>query len=212
MATAIRAVLSGHGTLRRVARELDISPHILTNIANGRTKADTHPEIVDKLRQRFQKPKTWPFDSVSAPAIPISQNEVQMPYAGRISAGVKLNWSDPYESNDFEYVPAPMAAKGRFCCRIDGDSMMDLLQPDDLCVFQSHMSPRLGLIVLYRHHDMSATIKQLKHTGGRFILHPLNDAYPDIDAEGVCLGYLIGVVRRWGTREITVFDPQGITP
>lgn len=37
-------------------------------------------------------------------------------------------------------------------------------------------------------------------------------AYPDTPAEGDCLGYLVGVVRRWGSKEITVYDPNGIQP
>lgn len=216
VAAAIRAVFNElqpqHGAMTRIASELGVSYDILNNLANGRTKPAKHPDVITALRKRFKKPDSWPYSEVSTPSIPVSQSEVAMPYAGKISAGVKVDWTDPYESEDFEFVPSSMTGKGRFSCRIDGDSMFDLLHPDDLCVFQSHMTPRLGLVVLYRHHDMTATIKQLKHDGTKFLLHPLNPAYEDCEAEGRCIGYLVGVIRRWGTREITVYDPQGITP
>lgn len=166
MATAIKAALAEitpqRGVLQRVASELEISVDILSNLANGRTPAATHPEAIEKLRRKFRKPKSWPFDNVSGPKVPVSENETAMPYAGRISAGAKVDWTDPYDSDDFEFVPPMMAGKGRFCCRIEGDSMYDLLQPDDLCIFHPHMTPKIGLVVLHRNFDKTATIKQLK--------------------------------------------------
>lgn len=216
MATAIKAALAAvspqRGALQRTAKEVGTSVDILSNLANGRTRAESHPEVIAALRKRFRKPETWPFSEVSAPSVPVSMGDFAMPYAGKISAGQKMNWSDPYESDDYEFVPSVMAAQGRFCCRIDGDSMFDLLHPDDLCVFHPHKSPRLNLVVLYRHFDMTGTIKQLKHDGERFILHPTNPAYEDVHAQGDCLGYLVGIVRKWGSREVMVYDPDGITP
>jgi SOS-response transcriptional repressor LexA len=216
VATAIKAVLAEEspqrGAIQRVAREIGTSVDILSNLANGRTSATTHPEVVEALRKRYKRPQSWPFSEVSDPKVPIPAGDVSLPFVGQISAGEKVDWTDPYESDDYEFVPSAMSAKGRFCCTIDGDSMYDLLHPGDLCVFQSHMVPRLHLIVLYRHADNTATIKQLKHDGERFFLHPLNPAYSDTPADGTCMGYLVGIVRRWGSREITVYDPNGIHP
>lgn len=216
MASAIKAVLAEvtpqRGVIQRIANEVGTSADILSNLANGRTRATAHPEVIAALRKRFKKPESWPLDGVSGPKSIQSEAEATMPYAGRISAGKKVDWTDPYDSEDWEYVPVSMMGKGRFCCRIEGDSMFDLLHPEDLCVFQSHPMPRLGLIVLHRSFDKTATIKQVKHDGSGFVLHPLNVAYDDVPAQGDFLGYLVGIVRKWGTREVTVFDPHGIIP
>lgn len=148
---------------------------------------------------------------VGAPAIPGSEPETSVPYIGYISASSKADWTDPFESDDFEYVPSHMVeSRGRFACRVESDSMMPLLQPDDLCLWQSSRMPKLNTVVLYRHPDRRLTIKQLKHDGQTFVLHPLNPAYQDEPALGEIIGHLVGVVRRMGKRTITDYDPDGI--
>jgi SOS-response transcriptional repressor LexA len=65
---------------------------------------------------------------------------------------------------------------------------------------------------MYRSPEKSITIKELKHDGKGFILHPLNPAYEDVPALGTCLGYLVGIVREVGSRKVTVYDSTGIRP
>ena len=150
---------------------------------------------------------------VSAPLIPAPLLQVPVPYIGFVSAGSKVDWYDPYESETFAEVPPEMAEeRGRFACRVSGDSMFDLLWPEDLIVFHPDPSPRIGLVCLFVSHDRVATVKQLKHNGREFVLHALNPSYEDIKAEGRFLGYLVGIVRKMGTRKVTVYDKHGITP
>lgn len=150
---------------------------------------------------------------VSGPTIPASQLYIPIPYIGGVAASSMVDWTDPFESNAFEFVPPEMGdPRGRFACRVLGDSMYDLLMPGDLCVFQSSPVPKIGTVIMYRSPENQVTIKVLKHDGKGFVLHPLNSAYEDCPATGECVGYLVGIVREIGSRKVTVYDSTGIRP
>ena len=150
---------------------------------------------------------------VSAPSIPASQLYIPIPYIGGVAASSMVDWTDPFEADTFEFVPPEMGdERGRFSCRVLGDSMYDLLLPGDLCVFQASPIPKIGTVIMYRSPDNLVTIKELKHDGKAFILHPLNPAYEDVPATGISLGYLVGIVREIGSRKVTVYDSTGIRP
>lgn len=150
---------------------------------------------------------------VTSPSIPAYELEVPLRSIGAIAASQKVHWTDPLDSDDFEDVPGHMAeGRGRFTCRVASDSMMPLLQPNDLCIWQQSAIPRLGAVILYRSPDHTVTIKQLKHDGERYQLHPLNPAYEDTAGDGEQIAYLVGVVRQIGRRRITDYDPDGIRP
>lgn len=150
---------------------------------------------------------------VGAPSIPASQLLIPIAYIGAVSASQKADWTDPFEADEFEFVPPEMGdAKGRFCCRVASDSCYDLLWPDDVAVFQRTDIPKIGAIVLFRSFDNRITIKQLKHDGEAYYLHPINPRYDVERAEGSMVGYLVGIVREQGSRRVTVYDAHGIRP
>jgi len=150
---------------------------------------------------------------VGDPTIPAVQLLVPVPFIGGIGCSEFANWTDPFEADTFEFVPPEMGdARGRFSCRALGDSMFDLIHPDDLLVFQRHNMPKIGSVCLYRHNDNRMTIKVLRHDGQNFILHALNPSYADIVADGQSMGYLVGIVREIGSRRMTVYDSLGIRP
>jgi SOS-response transcriptional repressor LexA len=151
--------------------------------------------------------------AVTEPRIPASQLQIPVPYIGRVAASSACDWTNPLDCEEFEFVPPEMGdGKGRFACRVIGDSMYDLLIPDDICVFQASDIPKLGVVVLHRSPDNLITVKELKHDGERYILHSLNAAYTDQPATGVMVGYLIGIVRERGSRKTTEYDASGIRP
>ncbi|MEZ5163300.1 MAG: S24 family peptidase [Fimbriimonadaceae bacterium] len=150
---------------------------------------------------------------VGPPLIPASQLLIPIPYLGFISASDPVNWTDPFESESFEYVPPEMGdVRGRFACRVASDSMYPILEPDDVCVFQKDSIPKIGTIIMFRSEDLRITIKQVTHNGTDFVLHPINNKYEDCIAQGECLGYLVGVVRERGTLRTTIYDASGIRP
>ncbi len=147
------------------------------------------------------------------PTIPASQLLIPVPYIGMVAASSSVDWGDPFDSEVFEFVPPEMGdAKGRFSCRVLGDSMYDLLFPGDLCVFQRTDVPKIGAVVIHRTTDNRVTIKQLTHDGRQFILKPVNAAYESEPASGSMVGYLVGIVRESGSKRVTVYDSTGIRP
>lgn len=150
---------------------------------------------------------------VGHPLIPAPELEIPIVSIGYVSASTKINWTDPFEVEEMEYVPGHMGdGRGRFACKVESDCMVPLLEPDDVCIFQRSDIPKIGCVSLFRSNENKVTIKQIRHDGKAFILHPLNPAYQDEPAEGMSVGYLVGVIRRVGKRTRTDYDPDGIRP
>lgn len=170
-------------------------------------KARTPNDILIKARGLLQQ------NDVGAPRIPASLLKIRVPYIGQVAASLKVDWSDPFDTEAFEYVPPEMGdARGRFAARVIGISMLPLLMPGDLCVFQSSNIPKLGIVVMHRTNDNLITVKTLRHDGKEFMLHSLNADFDDVRAEGTVIGHLVGIVREQGSRVTTEYDPSGIRP
>ncbi len=179
-------------------------------------RSQTPPKILAEAKRLYATEA--PRSEVGAPMGAISETEVPVPYIGKIAASTPVDWSDPLEAPLLEPVPVHMMTqKGVFTARVGGDSMMPLLMPEDLCIFVAREEAPPGLIVLYMQTEVedgrelnTATIKQLKHDGTRYVLHALNPTVPDVFASGRVIGVLTGYVREIGRRRITDFDPDGI--
>jgi SOS-response transcriptional repressor LexA len=140
-----------------------------------------------------------------------SVNEVEVPRLQPISAGQE--WTDPFDSDQTEPIPGFMATPVTFVVSVDGDSMYDLLEPGDLAVFVQHPQPQIGLIVVARNHEGGMTIKQLKHDGREYVLHPLNPSYDDILASRWHTeGYLVGIIRDHAGERTIRHNPKGLRP
>ena len=151
--------------------------------------------------------------SIKNLSIPAGEMDIAVPFIGLVSANTPPNWDFPNDTDSMEYVPAEMGhLKGRFAARIDDDCMAPLLWHDDIVVFQESSTPKVGRVVLFRTHDGYITVKQMKHDGTDYYLHPLNAKYSDSPAAGTVVGYLVGIVRYEGRRKKTDYDPDGIRP
>lgn len=150
---------------------------------------------------------------VGGPSIPVYNLEIPVPFIGLVSANTKAEWDSPNDTDSMEFVPGKMGdGKGRFAARVESDCMFPFLHPDDIIVLQQDAIPKLNRVVLFRLHDGTITLKQLKHNGTNFLLHALNPLLDDEIAEGTVVGYVVGIVRRSGQREWTDFDPSGLIP
>lgn len=151
-------------------------------------------------------------DEAGNPRGTAPEGEVPIPYVGGIAASSKVDWTDPLEAEDAEFVPSDMVRKGTFCCKVVGDSMYGFLWPDDIAIFQATSEEKLGRVVIHRAKDHRVTIKQLKHNGSGWVLHPLNPSYEDEPATGTIVGHLIGIVREIEGTKLTIRNMKGLMP
>jgi hypothetical protein len=179
-----------------------------TTYANYESGLSNPPEsvIAKYLSQGIQPPE------VTKPLHPVGRILVPLPEAPAVPCS---DWSDPlsvdYES--FIEVDPIFALRGRFACRIIGDSMYPLLHPGDLCIWHAEPNPKLGTVIIARNGQNEATCAQLKHNGEQFVLHKLNPRYPDAESDHwASIGYLVGIIREEGSSYTTIYDPNGIRP
>jgi repressor LexA len=100
------------------------------------------------------------------------------------------------------YLPLPGLGERWFALRVHGDSMADLIQADDVVLFERGTPPRDGLICAVRIADDDVTLKYLDREGrDRFRLRAHNRAFPDrlvaardLQVDGVYKGLLRGDV------------------
>lgn len=208
-----RARKAREWTQERMATEGDIKRTTYTNYELG-----TSPVPKELIAKYFSKGIVPPAQSpmvvreVSQPLYPVPALSVPIPKGAPVPCS---DWSDPLEAEyeNFVEVPAELAGKGRFACEIMGDSMYDLLLPGDLAVFQSHNNPKLGTVIIAVNEQNQATCKQLLYNGAEFILHSVNKKYEDVTSERwEAAGFLVGIVRKDGSRSTTIYDPEGIRP
>ena len=150
--------------------------------------------------------------------------KVEVPFVGLVGANLKVEWLDPLEDVfETEPVPDDIAypddvanpedfAEDMFCCKIVGDSCYDTLWPDDYAYFKKLDVPRINQLMVYRSPDHKVTVKQVRHNGRELILHPTNPAYADEVAQGKFVGYLVGIVRRIGSKKVIIAESRGIIP
>lgn len=144
------------------------------------------------------------------PLFPVAFSKAEIPLYPAVPAG---EWSEPLDTEDLVEVEAKFIGNGRFACRVRGDSMLPMLEPDDLAIFQKHEDPPIGTIIIARNGDGGATVKQLRHNGADFTLHSLNNRYQDATAsQWEAVGFLVGIERNIGGTVITYYNPRGLRP
>jgi repressor LexA len=100
------------------------------------------------------------------------------------------------------YLPLPGLGEQWFALRVQGDSMAELIQADDVVLFERGVPARDGLVCAVRVDADEVTLKYLDRDGPRrYRLRAHNPAYPerlvaasDLQVDGVYRGLLRGEV------------------
>ena len=124
---------------------------------------------------------------------------IEVPLHGKIAAGVPI---EALESDRSLPVPAALLGPGNhFALEVSGDSMIEAgIFDGDYALVKRTDTARDGEIVVALVRNEEATLKYLRHEGGRIVLDPANGAYdPQIydDAEVQVQGKLAGLLRRY---------------
>jgi len=133
-----------------------------------------------------------------SPVLGLPAAATGVPLLGAIPAGPLAEAAVDPEG----YLPLPGMGDRWFALRVHGDSMADLIQGDDVVLFERGAPARDGLICAVRVEDDDVTLKYLERDGpARYRLRAHNPAYPDrvvhardVQVDGVYRGLLRGGV------------------
>lgn len=132
--------------------------------------------------------------------VPVAANDViEVPLHGRIAAGVPI---EALEGQQSLPVPAALLGSGEhYALEVSGDSMIEAgILDGDYALVKKTSTARDGEIVVALVRNEEATLKYLRHEGGKIRLDPANGAYdPQIyeDHEVQVQGKLAGLLRRY---------------
>ena len=135
-----------------------------------------------------------------SPILALPANATGIPVLGSIPAG-PLSEAISFAEG---YLPLSGLQGDHFALWVQGDSMTDLIQDDDVVLFEKRLPYRSGEICAVRVQDSDVTLKYLDDLGeGHYVLRPHNPDYPAVEAsaaeltiEGVYLGLLRGDAFR----------------
>ncbi|MFC3096425.1 transcriptional repressor LexA [Alteraurantiacibacter palmitatis] len=139
--------------------------------------------------------------NIAAPrAVPSAAYDViDVPLHGRIAAGVPI---EALEGQQSLPVPAALLGSGEhYALEVSGDSMIEAgILDGDYALVKKTNTARDGEIVVALIRNEEATLKYLRHEGGKIRLDPANGAYdPQIydDHDVQVQGKLAGLLRRY---------------
>lgn len=121
--------------------------------------------------------------------------ELGLPLAGEVAAGVMHEAIEQYERVDFGQI---FGKKNQFALKVRGDSMVDAQILDgDYVVIKKQRTANKGDIVVAQTEDGEATLKYWHPEKNRIRLQPANDEMSPIYVKNAkVLGVLVGVVRK----------------
>lgn len=170
------------------------------------------PGELEQVRVALGKPKGWPESDLpadhNAPKMVAGMPSRPIPIVGSVSAGSPVG---SYVDDDLIWVPEQLAHPGTRGWVVEGDSMVPFLRPYDIAIVKEHRTERLNFPFLIR-VEGGHQIKILKHDGQHFVYRSLNPTYPEVQAYGELIGYLVGIVRIEGSRVEMHYDPNGLKP
>lgn len=217
IAGQIRAAIAAkvpRTSIAEVGKKVGLEGQILSNMLNGRTKIPD--ELPGKIRKVLNLPDSWP----ERPTVPTTGRRVSLagtpmvaiPVAGYVAAGNSVGTVD-YEHRTI-YVPERLADLQGIGYEVDGESMVDKLFPSDIAVFKSHSSPILHIPMLLQSAESELRMKLVywDNPHKEWWTSSYNPAFPPspLGADQI-LGFLVGLYRYRGTRELILSDPAGLS-
>lgn len=132
-----------------------------------------------------------------APYIELPSECIGLPVLGSIRAG---SLSEAYSEAE-QFLPLAGFDERYFALRVEGNSMADLIQDEDIVILEKRLPNRSGEICAIRVGESEATLKYLDKIKDGYLLRPHNLDFPsikimaeDIHIEGVYQGLIRGEV------------------
>lgn len=200
--------------VRDLAKKVGVSEDVLFNVQNGRSRPTV--ELLSALRVALNLENSWPYHAGGfqfvnerrTAYVPLSMKRI--PVIGSVEAGGGVANVDVEIQTVF--VPEKIAVLGSVGYIVEGDSMMPALEPGDIAVFRYEKTPRRGYTALLKTPEGEYKVKLVRwSSNGRWQLYSLNEAYGSEEMDGLeMIGFLVGVYKTSGSREMLDCDPNGL--
>jgi repressor LexA len=163
-----------------------------------------NPTAIKRMIDIFKEKGLLEVDSGKSRAIKLRhfpspfQDVIPLPIAGRIVAGIP---EEAIETNEEKIsVPSFLACDNpkAFLLKVKGDSMEPELHDKDFVVIHPQETASFSDLVAAM-VEGEATVKQFIQKKGKYFLHPLNPAYPDlpISENFRLIGKVTGLLRKF---------------
>ncbi|MDP2168265.1 MAG: XRE family transcriptional regulator [Thermodesulfovibrionales bacterium] len=106
----------------------------------------------------------------------------KIPVVSWVTAGRWKEVCDAFEPGDAdEWIDSDVKGKSVFALRVTGDSMEPEFKEGEIIIVTPHVDVNPNDFIVVKNKDGEATFKQLKKYGTKWVLHPLNSRYPDLE-------------------------------
>lgn len=106
----------------------------------------------------------------------------KIPVISWVTAGRWKEVCDAFEPGDAdEWIESDVRGRNVFALRVVGDSMEPEFKEGEIVIVSPHVEALPGDFVVVKDREEKATFKQLKKYGSRWVLHPLNPKYEDLE-------------------------------
>lgn len=106
----------------------------------------------------------------------------KIPVVTWVTAGRWKEVCDAFEPGDAdEWIDSDVKGKSVFALRVTGDSMEPEFKEGEIIIVTPHVDVNPNDFIVVKNKDGEATFKQLKKYGTKWVMHPLNSRYPDLE-------------------------------
>ncbi len=107
-----------------------------------------------------------------------------IPVVSLVTAGAWHEVTDIFEpGNSDQWIESDVEGESVFALLVVGDSMEPEFHEGEFITVNPHVESLPGDFIIVKNSDGEATFKQLKKYGNRWVLHPLNPRYQDMEVK-----------------------------
>jgi SOS-response transcriptional repressor LexA len=125
----------------------------------------------------------------------------QVPVVTLVTAGQWREVCDAFEPGDAdEWIDTDVRGENVFALKVSGDSMEPEFHDGDIIIVDPGVDTLPNDFVVVKNEEGEATFKQLKKYGSRWVLHPLNPNYQDMEVkrgEFMVIGRVVKNEKRY---------------
>src|SRR3989338_1188321 len=185
--------------IKKVIKKNDIAPSEREIARHFHFSASTAHEHLETLRHRGYLQKAPGLARGIRITEPNSENLVNIPLLGRISAGQPIEAIEDKETIAIPQGKLPLPLKDYYALRVQGDSMVDEgILNEDIVVIKKQQTAENGETVVALLDNYEVTLKKIYREKNGFRLQPANPKFkPIFTRELTVQGKVVSIIRSF---------------